>query len=188
MVVILPMVFGDMHTFSTTIHEIAHASHWYNDHLYFGYSFAAGLFNNSNYIVPESYANAVEYAIGRIEYSSVLTPSKTFEDFIKADYYYLNTDISLCNDLSIYPWQSYSLFGRDLIDGIKAVRRVSCRDGCVIRYQDRTTGFTIKQIEDALFNNHNYYFWSWLNDIQQENPTNPTVNYVYDVWHFLASR
>ena len=94
------------------------------------------------------------------------------------------TDIVDCNSFQLYPWQSYSLFGRDLIDGVKTVQRVSCRDGCVIKYQDRTTGFTIKQIEDALFNNHNYYFWSWLNDIQQENPTNPTVNYVYDVWHF----
>jgi hypothetical protein len=119
--------------FGTTIHELAHASHWNMD--------ANGALGAVP-IVKESYASGVDWSIGNLEYPGFYSVSYVDE---------------------------YTGVVEDMID--------ATNDN-----NDQVSGYTIKQIEDALIGQK--YWTSWRTNIENihNNPTENNLGDLFDYW------
>ena len=144
--------------YGTTIHEMAHASHWNMD---------KSNYNNGDLIVIESWARGVQWALTRTVYS---TYNLAFR----------------------YNRLGYTGIVQDLIDGNKNVVTSQYYDlntkksvnGPTRSYQDQTSGYTIRQIEDAL--NGNRTWNGWKNKILlYSNSTSQNVQQGFNYWNTL---
>ena len=144
-------------TYATTIHELAHASHW---------NFQRINHNVSKLILAESWARGVQWELTRMVYSNYVPQYLTL---------------------------GYTGFVHDLIDkaGItKSVRLYYNKDEKKIKvrptgtktYTDNVTGYTIRQLEDALKGINT--FNGWKNQIKSMNPNNPSKDYVDETYNF----
>lgn len=129
--------------YATTIHELAHASHW-NMYRY------GDTFDDSETIVKESWARGVERVLTRMVYSTYS------------------------------PWYSrldYSGVVQDMLDGNKTTTsyyhsRFDVRS--TKSYSDQVSGYTIRQIEDALRGKKTWN--AWRDNIKNKYTTNGTRN------------
>jgi hypothetical protein len=125
--------------YGTTIHEIAHASHWKMDSWHY---------NNGDDIVVESWARGVQWDL-----TSIIYP----------------TDI-----MSGYPsyFGDYTGVVKDMIDGISSPYTY-----------DQVSGYTIRQIEDAL--NGERYWNNWKDNIKNSynNATENNLDQLFDFWN-----
>lgn len=116
--------------YGTTIHELAHASHWelrknnWND-------------NNTESRVKESWARGVQWALGRLRY-----PNYRGGPTIRPNYTQVVVDM-------IDTRAPLDAFGRPL----------DINEGSEILTQDDVTGYTIRQIEDVLSSTSNWNDW-----------------------------
>lgn len=120
--------------YSTTIHELAHASHWdmgkHSD------------FNKADLIVCESWARGVQWAITLLEYPGYSGPSY-FGD--------------------------YSGLVEDLVDGISSY--------------DKVSGYTMRQIEDALIGQRTWNGWRDNIKNKYTNGTENQVDALFSHWN-----
>ncbi len=132
--------------YGTVIHELAHASHWDMGH---------GDFNDTETIVKESWARGVQRVLTRMVYSSY-NPS--------------------------YARVNYTGIVIDMIDGFGTKGTSSWWDNdkddwgypaSYKSYNDQVSGYTLKQIEDALKGQKN---WSGWKDNIKNKYTNGTEN------------
>ena len=164
--------------YATTIHEIAHATHYEHDKLNF---IDLGLFRSDGRLIQETWARGVQYALTRTIYPNYI-----------ADRYNKLLDFYKPECLTELPGTTplYTLIIRDLIDTPKLVQRYTWTNNAVVSYKDQTAAFTIREIEDALQGAKS--FDHWFNKNLFLNTTNTTKEYIkYGVsfWHpsFLAS-
>ena len=134
--------------YATTIHELAHASHWNMDR---------SDFNDTQTKVKESWARGVQWELTRMVYSN-----------------YLGREHST---------GSYTLVVADMIDN-------QSTDNTNYGYgyrdpddtQDQVSGYTIRQIEDALIG---VTSWSeWENNIKNDfnNGTENNLDETFNYW------
>lgn len=170
--------------YGTTIHELAHAAHRnvdsraYNSLVWKGYTgpcieqygtltisktcdvpYSVGA---SARRVMETWATTVEIVLTNLRYKSYLR-----------DYDYT------------YPWNRqgvriesqpfYTSAGYDLIDIFNQRAYGSSYP------QDRVSGYTIKQIENSLKNTNSW--GEWKEHIKQQNPSNPTNQYIDELFN-----
>jgi len=133
--------------YATTIHELAHASHWdlgkHND------------FNNSMDIVKESWARGVQWAVTRLEYSGYVP---------------------------VYARLNYTGVVHDMVDGVKNRSSRYWWDDDIDdwgspsifkSYTDRVSGYSMRQVEDAIIGQRN---WNGWRDNIKNKYTNGTEN------------
>lgn len=136
--------------YATTIHELAHASHWNMGH---------SDFNNTDLIVKESWARGVQRQLTRMVYSSY-SPT--------------------------YSRLDYTGIVQDMIDGNKTTRSYyhSKFDTYSYKtYADQVSGYSIKQIEDALKGQKNWN--GWRNNIKNKysNGTENNLDAAFTYWN-----
>jgi hypothetical protein len=139
-------------TYSCTIHELAHASHWNMDRR---------SFNNSSLIVWESWACGVQVALTRMVY-----PKYTWK----------------------YSRRDYTGIVQDMLDGIKiqgtsywnVYKRIRHRT-----YADLVSGYTIRQIEDALKGKRSWNNWKESIKEKYKNETEEHLDAAFTYWNFM---
>jgi hypothetical protein len=117
-------------TYATTIHELAHASHWKMENS------ITGNFNSISSKVKESWARGVQWELGRMTYPNYL--GREFET----------------ND--------YTLVVSDMIDddfGVDEDEHPRTNKGYYNDPNDQVSGYTIRQIEDALVDQKTWNDW-----------------------------
>ncbi|MDI9337983.1 MAG: hypothetical protein QM539_06125 [Alphaproteobacteria bacterium] len=147
----------DQRTYATSIHELGHAVHFYSN---------PAKFVLSQRVVQESWADGVEYALTNQIYGTRTA----------------NIFPTTCGTHKI-TLERYTPFIEDLIDGFKIRKRYSWNHNAIISYNDSVQGYTIGQIENALF--YETTLEKWLERITRDNPSNPTkdnVKYCYLFW------
>ncbi|MHB0756946.1 hypothetical protein [Polaribacter sp. M15] len=148
-------------TYATTIHELAHASHW---------NFQRVNHNVSKLILAESWARGVQWELTRMVYPSYEPQYSTL---------------------------GYTGFVQDLIDrpGIRKSTNLyyDKDEGKTLRrptgfksYTDNVSGFTIRQLEDALKGINT--FNGWRNQIKSMNPNNPTKENIDETYNFCNNQ
>src|SRR5690606_15738849 len=138
--------------YGTVIHEIAHASHW-------NFSPVRKDFTSADLNVAESFARGVQWALTRLTYPGYVPQ---------------------------YTRKSYTGMVQDLVDGAKRVESDFYYDGntSVIlyrEYQDRVSGYTLRQIEDQLIGTRTWDVWK--NKLISAY-SNPTESYIYDTFNY----
>ena len=138
--------------YGTTIHELAHASHWDMNH---------GKFNGSKTIVKESWARGVEWHL-----TSMIYPN------YGQRLYYSRLD--------------YTGIVEDMVDGFKTTRsyRHSTYDSISYKsYNDRVSGYTMRQVEDALKGQKTWN--AWKNNIKNKyyNATESNLDAAFAYWN-----
>ncbi len=143
-----------MHIYGTVIHELAHASHW---------KMSSDSYGNSPIIVYESWARGVQWSLTRMRYSNY-------------------------NLQSYYSRRAYTGMVQDLIDGPKTtisfyyyLNEDNPWVSLTRSYSDQVSGYTIRQIEDALVGQTTWN--GWRNRIKNLY-SNETKNFVDDVFHY----
>jgi hypothetical protein len=114
-------------TYATTIHELAHASHWNTE---------KSLFLNFNSIdskVKESWARGVQWELSRMVYPDYLGGQRSTGD--------------------------YTLVVSDIIDDDFITTQPNNNQGYYNDSRDQVSGYTIKQIEDALKGQKTWNNW-----------------------------
>ena len=109
--------------YGTTIHELAHASHWDMDH---------GSYNDTKTIVKESWARGVQWSLTRMIYSTYSVS---------------------------YSRRDYTGIVQDMLDGVKTTvsyYHSRFETYSYKTYSDNVSGYTIKQIEDAVKGSKNF--------------------------------
>ena len=138
--------------YATTIHEIAHASHWNMD----SYSYnrmndcsetILGQYCSGDPVVRESWANGVEWELTRIVYLNYL------------------------GGTTIRP--KYTQVVVDMIDG-----PTDSNNGSL----DNVTGYTIRQIEDALDGQRTWDGWRDNIKSRYNNGTRDNLDALFDYW------
>ena len=138
--------------YATTIHEIAHASHWNMD----SYSYnrmndcsetILGQYCSGDPVVRESWANGVEWELTRIVYLNYL------------------------GGTTIRP--KYAQVVVDMIDG-----PTDSNNGSL----DNVTGYTIRQIEDALDGQRTWDGWRDNIKSRYNNGTRDNLDALFDYW------
>lgn len=136
--------------YATTIHELAHASHWNMGH---------SDFNNTDLIVKESWARGVQRQLTRMVYSSY-SPT--------------------------YSRLDYTGVVQDMIDGNKTTRSYyhSKFDTSSYKtYSDQVSGYSIKQIEDALKGQKNWDGWRDNIKNKYSNGTENNLDAAFTYWN-----
>ena len=142
--------------FATTIHELGHASHWNlgkND-----YTFADD-------VLVESWAHGVKWSISRLEYPG----------------YSIN-----------YGRMNYSGIVQSMIDGISSKTSTKWWDSSKDEwgspsisktYQDSVSGYTVRQIEDAIDNQRKWNNWKDNIKNKYNNATENHLDAAFDYWN-----
>lgn len=133
--------------YATTIHELAHASHWNIDH---------SDFNNTSDKVKESWCRGVQWELTRMVYFDYRGGGT-----LRPDYTQVVVDMIDPN----YPSSSFS---DNLTNGL---------------WNDNVTGYTIRQIEDALAGATSWD--SWKNRIKSKynNGTENNLDALFNYWN-----
>ncbi|MCX8481721.1 MAG: hypothetical protein ORN58_07365, partial [Sediminibacterium sp.] len=144
--------------YGTTIHELAHASHW---------EMVKNIFLNftlfTETIVRESWARGVQWSLTRMKFPN-------YDEKI-INFYYRGNYTGICADLIDPPKIRTSNYYTDI--------------WFVLSYQDRVSGYTIKQLEDALCTGVTT-FDDWKDNIINNN-TNPSSIYVNEAFRYWNS-
>ncbi|PCI33329.1 MAG: hypothetical protein COB60_07870 [Flavobacteriaceae bacterium] len=127
-------------TYATTIHELAHASHWHMDR---------SDFSDTETKVKESWARGVQWELTRMTYPDYLS-----REFRRDD---------------------YTLVVSDMIDDDFETEEDTTNKGYYESPNDQVSGYTIRQIEDALL--HQKTWNSWRDNIISKY-TNPTEEHL----------
>lgn len=142
-------------TYSTVIHELAHASHW---------DMSRSNFDNSDPVVKESWASGVEWELTRMVYPFYYRPYSRFrytgvvQDMIDGKktttsyYYWTNNN----------PWIELSK-----------------------QYSDQVEGYTIKELEDALQGNKSWNDWKNNIINKYTNGTKTKLHDSFTYWNSL---
>lgn len=140
--------------YATTIHELAHASHWelrqsnWND-------------NNTQSKVKGSWARGVQWALGSLRY-----PGYRGGAIIRPDYTQLVVDLIDARA----PFNPFG-FVEDINEGSENIT------------QDDITGYTIKQIEDILGATSTWEEWENNIRNTYENPTEDLLRALFTHWN-----
>ncbi|RAJ12162.1 hypothetical protein [Olleya aquimaris] len=162
--------------YSTTIHEIAHASHWVNNvfvyddivqDAFLGHSAAI---RNNNRRLLESWATTVEIAFALERYTNV---------FNVAGYEYLYGNFQ---NLMIQDQNHYTSGGWDMIDDINQRTDPDFGNGDLDFPADNVSGYSITQLENALFTANSW--WKWRDNIinMYDNPTEGNLFELFANW------
>jgi hypothetical protein len=143
-----------MHIYSTTIHELAHASHWELRRNNWN-------FNQTEEKVIESWARGVQWAIGRIRYPNY-NGGATFRPN------YTQVVVDMIDDKA-----QLDVFGRPL----------NLNEGSEVLTQDDVTGYTIKQIEDVLRNTSTWKDWENNIKNNYNNGTEDKLSALFTHWN-----
>ncbi len=148
--------------YATTIHELAHTSHWNIDRSLYNEVGSEAIES----IVIESWATGVQWSLTKMAYS----------------------DYDINNDF--YSRCCYTGIVRDMIDGTglkKSYYYYNYDNGDYIdkelSYNDRVSGYTIKQIEDALVNVRTWNEWRDNIKNMHENSTESHLNSAFTYWN-----
>lgn len=180
--------------YGTTIHELAHAAHRivdgsaYNDVVWDAYTGPCTSFNGCNNLGPtgdnnrrllESWATGVEIFLTRMHYRGLG----------ETDYEYNRGDDGGLNEINEGNYQARPIEGSlndrhytsavwDMVDNFN--QRTDFGRTYNNRPQDRVSGFTMPQLERAL---RGARYWNgYRNNIINQNPDNPTVNRVAELF------
>jgi len=135
--------------YGTTIHEIAHASHWKMDQDNYNCQYDCGPWIpccDGDLKVSESWARGVQWALTRMVY-----PTNIMENYPD------------------YDFRNYTGVVQDMLDGIEDY--------------DQVSGYTIRQIEDALIGQKTWN--GWKNNIKNKytNDTENNLDALFDYWN-----
>lgn len=122
--------------YATTIHEIAHASHWDLS--------GKIIFISTKTIVVESWARGVQWYLTRMIYSGYQPP---------------------------YNFGDYTGVVEDLIDGISSTTSY-----------DQVSGYTMNQIEQAVYGAKNWNDWKYNIKHKYENVTENQLDSLFNYW------
>lgn len=142
--------------YGTTIHELAHASHWNMS--------SGGDYTNSDDIVAESWARGVQWELTRMVYPNL----NLRYDYSRRAY------TGIVEDLIDGIKESYSYYYYTEDDPWKSLTK---------HYPDRVQGYTIKQLEDALLGQRTWQ--GWKNNIKTLY-NNATENYLDNAFNHWA--
>ena len=142
--------------YGTTIHELAHASHWNMS--------SGGDYTNSDDIVAESWARGVQWELTRMVYPNL----NLRYDYSRRAY------TGIVEDLIDGIKESYSYYYYTEDDPWKSLTK---------HYPDRVQGYTIKQLEDALLGQRTWQ--GWKNNIKNLY-NNGTENYLDNAFNHWA--
>ena len=146
--------------FGTTIHELAHVSHW-----------DAGGFSDINWLIDkrmtESWATGVEAVVTNDVYGT--------NDYGTNQ----NRTIAIMTNGGYY--DGYTSIVWDLIDDVN--QRTDLQGGSTAYVNDQVSGYTLSQIEDALPSLLGSW-WVWRTNLV-EDYNNPTEENVSDLFHQL---
>lgn len=139
--------------FATTIHELAHVSHWYSSYSTGRYVFES-LTNDA--VLPESWAVGVEYTITNNVYSEAIVGRSRFP-------YDENKQDETLDDIQE---TGYTPIVIDMIDNNNQGATDTSRPN------DRVSGYTLGQLEDALPGSLGSW-WRWRTRLREmfDNPT-----------------
>lgn len=141
-------IYDSRDIFGTTIHELTHASHWYN----FGYTDINWLINKR---ITESWAVGVETIVTRAVYGS--------------NNYNSMYQLYTISDMTDGNLDGYTCIVEDLIDDWNQSTYNSNRP------DDQVFGYTLSQIESALPSNLGNW-WTWRDRLKTY--SNPTANHL----------
>lgn len=146
--------------FGTTIHELAHVSHW-----------DAGGFSDINWLLDkrmtESWAEGVEAVITNEIYGT--------------SNYNTNQNRTIAAMTNGGDFDGYTSIVWDLIDDVN--QRTDLHGGSAAYVNDQVYGYTLSQIEDALPSLLGSW-WVWRTNLV-ENYNNPTEEHVSELFHQL---
>ncbi|HBS12242.1 MAG TPA: hypothetical protein DEO36_06835 [Flavobacteriaceae bacterium] len=154
-------VYDSRELFATTIHELAHVSHWE-----IGYSTGQYVIDAlaDDPFLPESWAVGVEHTITNRVYSATIVGANNFPlDFDRQDWTLREIQTSS---------EGYTPIVIDMIDDIN---QSTTRIGGTIdnnRPNDRVSGYSLSELEDALPSSLGSW-WTWRTKIREKynNPT-----------------
>lgn len=129
--------------YATTIHELAHASHW---------DMGRGNFNNTQTKVKESWARGVQWDLTRMKYAGYR------------------------GGATIRPY--YTQVVVDMIDGPR-----DDNNGSENSSEDNVSGYTIRQIEDALRGQRTWNGWGNNIKNRYNNATESNLDQLFDHWN-----
>jgi len=142
--------------YATTIHELAHASHW---------NMARKAFNDSEKIVKESWARGVQWELTRMVYTNY-TPA--------------------------YSRLRYTGIVQDMIDGTKTTSSFRYYESSdnpwasrFRSYRDNVRGYTIRQLEDALYEQKTWDAWRNNINNRYNNATRNNLDAAFSFWNSL---
>ncbi|WP_167604673.1 hypothetical protein [Maribellus sediminis] len=140
--------------FGTTIHELAHVSHWDS-----GYGDILWVVNKR---IPESWAVGVEWQI----------TNDIYQGYGIYNNKYQLVDISEIDDL-----KGYTPLVIDLIDDYNQGKFNS------LRPNDQAWGYTLSEIERALPTSSGNW-WAWRDDLKKmfDNPTEENIDYLFTTY------
>jgi len=144
--------------FGTVIHELAHASHWEIDH---------GDFWDTDVLVCESWARGVQWKITRLVYPTYSLTSRYYR-------------------------KRYTGIVQDMLDGNKTTWSNYYWDDAsetyiysYKTYSDAVSGYTIKQIEDALANQETWDAWKSNIKNLYTNATEDNLDDAFTYWNAI---
>lgn len=139
--------------YGTTIHEMAHASHWNMD---------KNNYNNGDKIVVESWARGVQWALTRMVYSNYNLTSQ----YIRGSYTGVVQD--LIDPAKLVQNGLYQADGN--LEYINA------------SYNDQVANYNVRQVEDALNGNRTWIGWRNKMFNSYNNPTKNNINATFTFW------
>ena len=144
--------------YSTTIHELAHASHWNMDH---------SDYNDTEAIVIESWARGVQRELTRMVYPSYNPP------FARVNYTGIVRDM-----IDGFGTKGTSMWWDKNKDDYGAPTLYKS-------YNDQVSDYTLKQVEDAL--KHQETWNDWKNNIKNKY-NNETENHLDDAFNYWNTK
>ncbi len=142
--------------YSTTIHELAHAAHWEMD---------KNTFKDADLIVKESWAMGAQWVLTKMIYST----------FNASSFYYRCSYTGIIEDM-------IDDFGPTISSGYL----ISYDDDFVesiLSYYDMVSGYSIKQIEDALIGAETWNEWRDNIKNMYDNSTESHLNSAFTYWN-----
>ena len=140
--------------YGTVIHELAHAAHW---------NMGRRDYNRADIVVAESWANGVEWELTRMVYSTYV------------------------------PWYNrlaYTGIVQDMIDGTKTTTSSSYYESrskpfvySEKSYSDKVSGYTIRQLEDALRGKRTWNDWRDNIKNKYNNGTENHLDAAFSFWN-----
>ncbi|QDH79525.1 hypothetical protein FKX85_10935 [Echinicola soli] len=143
--------------YGTTIHELAHASHW---------KMGGDFYDNAEDIVAESWARGVQWELTRMVWTGYIP-----KVYARLNYTGIVQDmIDGYGTKTTYAWWDYSKkdWGKPRIEK---------------SYFDQVSGYTIRQLEDALAVSHTWEIWKKTIKNDYENTTEEYLYATFSYWN-----
>lgn len=160
--------------YGTTIHELAHAAHWFLDHDNYDDIVQDYLFGlteevrDNNRRLLETWASTVE---------TLFTLRRYRDQFGIVNYLYRDNNLQ---NITLAE-EHYTSAGIDMIEGNYGLPIINQSTLLPNRPVDRVNGYTINQLEAALNGSHSW--WNWRDRIFNIDPNNPTRNNLDELFN-----